>query len=263
MASLLQLRTGMRVKVLLAALPLCALFGTAGCIITETGGSTGSRVDASDVVSIDAGRDPDPDPDPNPDASTVDLPARCALSFADVPADHWARDDIRAIFVHEITDGCNDSPLSYCPDDDTLRKQLAVFLIRALDETPSAAAYNAYFDDVADDSTAGYINRLFELELTSGTGPREFSPNTAVSREQTAVFLVRALGEIPSAAADDAYFDDLVSYHGYVNRLFELNLTTGCGVRVYCPLDATDRDEAAAFVSRGFDLSTDVCAATQ
>jgi hypothetical protein len=172
--------------------------------------------------------------------------------FADVPADNWAALYIYALANSAVTSGCGAG--NYCPEATTTRAQMAVFIIKAMGQTPSAAAYDAYFTDIANDGFAPYINRLFELGVTWGCGANVFCPSDAVSRAQMAVFIVKAMGETPSAAAYDAYFTDIANdaFAPYINRLFELGITWGCGTNIYCPSDQVSRAQMAVFVGKAF-----------
>jgi len=89
-----------------------------------------------------------------------------------------------------ISGGCG--PRAYCPNDLLTRAQMGVFIIVAMGETGSTAAYNAYFDDIADDGFAPFINRMNEIGITGGCGPRVYCPNDPTSRAMMAVFLVTA-----------------------------------------------------------------------
>jgi S-layer homology domain len=197
----------------------------------------------------------------DPDCATTSPCDRCYDTFVDVPTSHWAYDFIRALYVNEVVTGCLASPLSYCPDGAQQRKYFAMMLIAAMGESPSTAALNAYFSDLTDVVSSPYVNRLFELGITSGCGGGQFCPESAVIRQDTAIFLVRALGETPSSAADDAYFTDLAGSYaiGFINRLYELNVTDGCGGTNYCPLDDTVRAASATFVARAFGYTDDFC----
>lgn len=189
------------------------------------------------------------------------IPARCNDQFADVPSSHPAYEAIHALYVHEVTDGCSSSPLLYCPDDDTLRHHFAFLLVKAMGESPSTAAMDAYFSDLTNSVTSPYVNRLYELGITNGCQVGLFCPDEPTTREQTAIFLIRALNESPSTAAPDAYFDDVAGTFGvdYINRLFELNVTTGCAVRLYCPAEPLLRAQAALFLARAFGYTLEIC----
>jgi CSLREA domain-containing protein len=104
-------------------------------------------------------------------------------------------DDAIAPFINRmaelgITAGCGAG--LYCPSASITRAQMAVFIIRAMEEKPSAVPYNQNFDDIANDSVAPFINRFFELGITGGCGTRLYCPAASVSRGQMAVFLVRS-----------------------------------------------------------------------
>lgn len=206
------------------------------------------------------------EPEPEP------IPARCSYSFADVSSTSIAADAIRALYVNDVVDGCSSDPLSYCPQDDATRLHAAIMLVNAMGEQPSTAAANEYFCDVSG-PYAAYANRLYELGITSGCvtatpcadpDKATFCPGDPARRDHMAVFLVRALGETPSTAATDAYFDDATeAYAGYINKLYELGVTQGCDTRTYCSKDSTLRSQAALFIARGFDLDDSVCTAVE
>lgn len=50
--------------------------------------------------------------------------------FADVPTDHWAAAWVEQLYVEDITSGCGVSPLTYCPENQATRAEMAVFLVR-------------------------------------------------------------------------------------------------------------------------------------
>ena len=131
---------------------------------------------------------------------------------------------------------------------------MAVFIVSAMGETPSTAAYNAYFDDIADDGFAPFINRMNELGITSGCGPRAYCPNDLLTRQQMAVFIIAAMGETGSSAAHNANFDDIANdgFAGFINRMTELGITGGCGGRNYCPGNSTNRAMMAVFLVTAF-----------
>jgi hypothetical protein len=52
-------------------------------------------------------------------------------TFADVPPANPFYQEIETLFAHGITTGCGASPLSYCPDTNISRAQVAVLLARA------------------------------------------------------------------------------------------------------------------------------------
>lgn len=172
--------------------------------------------------------------------------------FIDVPSSYWAYDFIEAIYIAEITAGCDLG--NYCPELEVTRAQMAVLIITSMGETPSAVAYNAYFDDIADDGFAPFINRMKELGITSGCGPTSYCPNTNLTRKEMAVYIIMAMGETGSAVAYNAYFSDIADdgYAPFINRMKELNITAGCGGGMYCPDATLTRAEMAVFLYLAF-----------
>jgi len=79
-----------------------------------------------------------------------------------------------------------------------------------------------------------------------------YCPDGAVTRGQMVTFLIRALGELPSATYH-GYFPDVPGgqwYTGYVERSKELGIADGFGDGTFRPDDPVTRAEAAAFLLR-------------
>ncbi|HEU4862486.1 MAG TPA: S-layer homology domain-containing protein [Candidatus Limnocylindria bacterium] len=156
-------------------------------------------------------------------------------------------DDIVWISQAGITNGCGDG--RYCPAEPVTRAQMASFIARGLG-LPAATA--DYFPDDAGSLHEADINRLAQAGITNGCGNGLYCPNTAVTRDQMASFIARALS-LPAASAD--YFsDDTGSFHEPdINRMAAAGITNGCGSGVYCPTQAITREQMAAFLHRALD----------
>ena len=50
--------------------------------------------------------------------------------FTDVSTGYWAADWVEQLYSENITTGCGDDPLRFCPDDSVTRDQMAAFLVR-------------------------------------------------------------------------------------------------------------------------------------
>jgi hypothetical protein len=138
----------------------------------------------------------------------------------------------------------------YGPGDSIIRAQMAVFVITSMQESPSTASHDAYFDDIANDAFAPFINRMYELGITGGYGIRTYGPNNPVTRGQMAVFIVTSMGETLSVEPFNAYFDDIADdgFAPFINRMFELGLTSGVGSREYGSNMITNRAQMAIFI---------------
>jgi spore germination protein YaaH len=156
-------------------------------------------------------------------------------------------EDITWILEHGITNGCGDG--RFCPTESVTRAQMASFIARAL-SLPAAGA--DYFPDDAGSLHEGDINRLAAAGITNGCGNGLYCPNSAVTRDQMASFIARALG-LPAATID--YFsDDAGSLHEPdINRMAAAGITNGCGGGVYCPTQVVTREQMAAFLHRALE----------
>ena len=180
-----------------------------------------------------------------------------ATPFADSASSYFLG-YINAIFGAGITTGCGSN--HYCPSQNVTRDQMAAFLIRAKEGEPTAgycAATPPFADVAATNSFCGYIKRLSELGITTGCGSGNYCPGNVVTRDQMAAFLVRAVEGEPAAAycGSTAPFNDVPasnSFCGYIKRLSELGITTGCGSGNYCPAGSVTREQMAAFLARAF-----------
>jgi hypothetical protein len=182
------------------------------------------------------------------------------VGFADVPSTYWAYSYIMAIYNADITTGCSQNPLSYCPEDYVTREQMAAFIVRAVEGEPPVnyCDSGAPFLDIAPGTwSCRYIKRLYELGITTGYQDGSYRPYDLVSREQMAAFIVRAVeGEPPEDyCALGIPFPDVASSMwscDYIKRLKELSITTGYGDGTYGPYDLVSRAQMAAFLARAF-----------
>jgi hypothetical protein len=114
--------------------------------------------------------------------------------FADVPNTDPFAEAIVWLAQEGITLGCNPPANDrFCPGDVVTRGQMAAFLVRALDLSDRGSV------DFSDDDGSVFeaeIERLATAGITLGCNPPvndRFCPEDAVTREQMAAFLHRAL----------------------------------------------------------------------
>lgn len=126
--------------------------------------------------------------------SAFSPPAASGNVFLDVDAQDFAASFIEQLANDGITSGCGNN--NYCPDDVVTRAQMAVFLLRAkYGSGYSPPAATGVFNDV----DLGYwavhwIEQLAAEGITAGCGNNNYCPETSVTRDQMAVFLVRTFG---------------------------------------------------------------------
>ncbi len=187
-------------------------------------------------------------------------------TFADVPPSHPFYREIEELHTLGITNGCGTDgggrPI-FCPDQPVTRRDMAVFVVRALGLPPLDAPSPTFADVPASMFGYGQVERFSELGITTGCDagpPRRYCPLAPVTRRDMAVFIVRAKGLAPLASGTPTFADVPASMFGFgqVERFYEQGITTGCAVSPlrYCPFDAVDRKAMAAFLVRAFGPPT-------
>jgi hypothetical protein len=164
-------------------------------------------------------------------------------SFSDIAGTPFA-DEIEWMVAREITRGCE--PEAYCPLRELNRGEMASFLARALGLPP---ATRDYFTDDSRSSHQDAINRLAEAGITTGCGGTRYCPWGTVRRGPMASFLARAL-DLPPATRDHFVDDAGLSHEANINRVAEAGITTGCAASAFCPDEAVNRQQVAAFLFR-------------
>jgi hypothetical protein len=184
--------------------------------------------------------------------------------FFDVPDTYWAWNYIERLYAAGITSGCGTNPLIYCPTTIVTRDQMAVFLLRGKHGSsyvpPKATGI---FEDVpAEYWAADWIEQLAAEGITSGcnVSPKQYCPTVGVTRDQMAVFLLRAKygsSYVPPKAT--GVFQDVPADYwaaDWIEQLAAAGITAGCSASpmLFCPSTAVTRDQMAVFLVRNFNL---------
>jgi glucose/arabinose dehydrogenase len=110
------------------------------------------------------------------------------------------------------------------------------------------------FSDIANSTFLDSIHWIFYEGITVGCGGTRFCPTAAVTREQMAIFLVRAFDH-PSTTTDYFTDDEGRSGESSINALRAAGITSGCGSpTLFCPTRRVTRAEMAIFLDRELDL---------
>ena len=141
-------------------------------------------------------------------------------------------------------------------------RAVAVALVAAtLGVSSPAAAQTQPFTDTAQDAYySEAVGALADGGIFEGTecAPGMLCPGEPMDRKTMAVWIVRALdGQNPAQIADSRFSDvAATSFHApFIERMFELGVTAGCGDgTVFCPDDTVTRAQMAVFLTRAFDL---------
>jgi hypothetical protein len=144
--------------------------------------------------------------------------------------------------------------------DNTLRQQMAVFLLKAkhgLCYTPPACT--GVFADVPCPSTfANWIEAMAAEGITGGCGGGAFCPQNPVRRDQMAVFLMKAehgSSYVPPQCT--GIFTDVAcpsAFANWIEQLYNEHITGGCSPTTYCPSNPNTRGQMAVFITKTFGL---------
>ncbi len=183
-------------------------------------------------------------------------------SFPDVPTDNQFYAFIENLVHNGITGGC--AAGNYCPADPVTRAQMAVFLLKSKfgqAHVPPPCT-GTVFPDVP--CTGGpfdpWIEELAALGITGGCGGGLYCPNNTVTRQQMAVFLLKAFEGstyVPPVCA--GVFEDVAcpsQFADWIEELADRQITGGCSVTppLYCPTNPNNRGQMAAFLVKTFGL---------
>ena len=180
-------------------------------------------------------------------------------SFPDVPPGNLFYAFIENIFHNGVTGGC--AAPNYCPADFTLRKQMAVFVLKAREGAFYAPppATGIFTDVPAADPFAPWIEELYNRGVAAGCGAGPtYCPNGPVLRQQMAIFLLKTLlGSAYTPPAATGIFADVPPgnpFAPWIEDLFNRGFAAGCGGSNFCPTNPTTRGQMAPFLVKAFEL---------
>jgi hypothetical protein len=193
-----------------------------------------------------------------PDGTTGTLPKAWVADFLDVPGSQQFHSFVTTLVSNAITVGVGGG--NYGVDAPTLRRQMAVFLLKAMHGlcyTPPPCA-GAFADVPCPSTFANWIEALAAEGITGGCGGGNYCPSSPVRRDQMAVFLLKAehgSGYTPPNCA--GVFPDVACpspFAHWIEQLASEQITGGCGGGDYCPLSNNTRGQMAVFITKTFDL---------
>ena len=187
-------------------------------------------------------------------------PLHVGDSFTDVPRSSPYYRFIEILLHVGVSGGCGGS--SYCSAATTTRAQMAVFVLASSEGTgylPPPCATPVFADVPASSPFCRWVEELARRGIANGCGGGNFCPDDPVSREQMAVFLLRALDPAPDPpACTTPVFNDVPAsspYCRWIEELVRRGVTAGCGGGRYCPADPVTREQMAVFLTTTFGLT--------
>jgi hypothetical protein len=114
-----------------------------------------------------------------------------------------------------------------------------------------------------------FVETLFHVGVTAGCTPTTYCPDGSTTREQMAVFLLRAregAGFAPPPCTTAPFPDVPCSspFAAWVQELVARGITAGCGGGLYCPTNPVTREQMAVFLlktSQGAGFTPPPCTA--
>lgn len=184
------------------------------------------------------------------------LTLSAGAAFQDVPEGYWAEAAIERCAEAGWLRG--KSADTFGVGQPMTRAAFAVALSRFFGWESQGTAYRIYADVPEDAWYEPALRACYEHgAVTRQTS--DFRPDDAITREELAVMLVRALGYGPIAglAGEDALpFTDVETNRGHIAMAYELGLTGGISADHFAPDRSATREQAAVMLTRLADRLT-------
>jgi hypothetical protein len=124
-----------------------------------------------------------------------------------------------------------------------------------LDKTCASWAYHTFVDVPYEHIAWRFVEAVENAGVTGGCSPALYCPDSPVTREQMAVFLLLAregAGYSPAPCTVPPFADVPVTSPScrWIRELAARNVTSGCGNGSYCPGTAVTREQMAVFLLR-------------
>ncbi|MGF7050198.1 hypothetical protein J2T13_004723 [Paenibacillus sp. DS2015] len=147
--------------------------------------------------------------------------------------DSYAQIEINSLVDKGIISGYEDG--SFQPNNTITRAELAKIIVLSLGLKENSDQAIAFTDVDKNSWYRGFAGALVESKITQGTSATTFAPDSKVTREELAVFFIRALGleDIAGKVAIDANLSDLSTVSSWaqaqVSLAFKIGLIQGIG----------------------------------
>lgn len=113
----------------------------------------------------------------------------------------YAKEEIQALVDKGVISGFGDG--TFKPKQSMTRAELAKVIVLSMGLQANASYASSFTDVKESDWFAGYVGALVNSGITQGTSSTTFAPNLNVTREELAVFFVRAFGWEDKAAGEE------------------------------------------------------------
>lgn len=173
--------------------------------------------------------------------------------FADVPKEHWAAESIRWAAHYGLVQGIGGDLFGLGAE--MTRAAFATVLCRMMAweiVTPETGS----FTDNADPSVWYYgAVETARLHGAIGGESERFRPDEAITREEMAMMLVRAMGYtmLSGTVQTECPFGDVTAAQGYIALAWRMGLMQGTAAGRFEPKRGATREEAATLLLRAYN----------
>lgn len=182
------------------------------------------------------------------------MPAALASEgYIDVPADHWAAENISRATQLGIFKGTGDG-LFGCGQ--VISRAAFVTALVRMFGWETVTPQEATFADVTSDTW--YFSAV-ETAVANGaiaTASKTFRPDADLKRGEMASMLMRALGYTSLAGTVNNYacpFSDVTVNKGFITMAYDMGIVSGMDVGIFSPDTCATREQAATILVRLYD----------
>ncbi|SMC54551.1 glycosyl hydrolase family 18 protein [Papillibacter cinnamivorans] len=174
--------------------------------------------------------------------------------FTDVPDGHWAEASITEAVQQGLVKGIGGNKFGL--GIKITRGEFALLMCRMMGWDLVTPASGSYDDN--QDTTAWYYSAVETAYLNGAVTAenKNFRPRDAITREEMAVMLVRALGYTVLSGVVQDYglpFKDVSTNKGYITIAYDIGMTKGTTSVTFSPRQTASREEAITMLMRVYD----------
>ncbi|WP_081386464.1 S-layer homology domain-containing protein [Paenibacillus odorifer] len=164
----------------------------------------------------------------------------------------YAKKEIIDLYNRNILTGTSNTKFS--PTQSITRAEFITVLDRLLKLDPALSPVSPYTDVAKSAWYYGWIQAAVQLELANGTSATTFAPAKAVTRQEAAVWMTKALKQTSTATAAQTNFKDRQQIASWasaaVAKVNDRGLMKGDNSGNFRPADPITRQETAVLMDR-------------